>query len=178
VRDDGSTGFVDYLANAAKGTYYGAEAQVDYFVNDALHLYATLGLLDTKFDKYIDPNPSALDVNGRAVAQSPEYQYNIGFDYMLNEAFIFKANVERKDSYYFSNRHNEKAQAYTLLNASIEYLYNDITMTLWAKNLTNSDYQVRGFGTFGNNPGNGYKTELYTQQGDPRTFGFTIGYDF
>ena len=178
VREDGSTDFTDYIANAAKGTYYGAEIQVNYFANDALHLYATLGLLHTKFDKYIDPNPSTLDVNGRAVAQSPKYQYNLGFDYALSEALIFKTNIAGKDSYYFSNRHNEKAKAYTLLNASFEYLYQDITMTLWGNNLTNSDYQVRGFGTFGNNPGNGYKTELYTQQGDPRTFGFTLGYDF
>ncbi|HFQ62412.1 MAG TPA: TonB-dependent receptor [Epsilonproteobacteria bacterium] len=178
VRANGSTDFTDYLANAARGTYYGAEAEVDYQANDALHLYATLGLLNATFDEYVDPNPSSLNVNGRTPAQSPKYQYTIGFDYMLSDAFVLKTNVFGKDSYYFSNRHNEKAKSYTLLNASIEYMYNDFTISVWGKNLTDESYQVRGFGTFGNNPGNGYATELYTQQGDPRTFGFTVGYDF
>jgi len=178
VRDDGSTDFVDYLANAAEGHYYGLETQVDYRANDNVHLYASLGLLKAEFDDYTDPNPSSVDVNGRTPAQSPEYQYTVGFDYMLTEALSLKAEVEGKDSYYFSNRHNEKSEAYTLLNASLTYIAGDFTATLWGKNLTDENYQTRGFGSFGNNPSNGYETELYTQQGNPRTFGFTLGYDF
>jgi len=177
-RDDGSTEFVDYLANAAKGTYYGLEVDVSYRPIDDILVYANLGLLKSKFDEYTDPNPESLNMNGRTPAQSPKYQYNIGVNYMFTDTLTAKVNVLGKDSYYFSNRHNEKAEAYTLLNASLEYMFNDITLTLWGKNLTNASYQTRGFGSFGNNPGNGYTTELYTQQGDPRTFGFTLGYDF
>ena len=44
--------------------------------------------------------------------------------------------------------------------------------------IADEEYQVRGFGSFGNNPGNGYTTELYTQQGAPRTAGLTVTYDF
>lgn len=177
-RKDGSTEFIGYIANAAKSSYYGLEADVSYRPTDDVLVYANLGVLKSKFDDYIDPNPDAIKMNGRAVAQSPAYQYNIGINYMLTDAWTAKINVLGKDSYYFSNRHNEKADAYTLLNASIEYMFNDVTLTLWGKNLTDASYQTRGFGSFGNNPGNGYKTELYTQQGNPRTFGFTLGYDF
>ena len=177
-REDGSTDFVDYLANAAESHYYGLEAQADYDVTDTLHMFVSLGLLKSKFDDYTDPNPSSVDVNGRAPAQSPKYQYNVGFDYMLTDALSLRANVEGKDSYYFSNRHNEKSEAYALVNASVTYIQGDFTATLWGRNLTDTSYQTRGFGSFGNNPGNGYKTELYTQQGNPRTFGFTLGYDF
>lgn len=66
AREDGSTSFVDYLANAAEGTYYGVESQLDWFPNENLHLFTSIGLLHAEFDEYIDPNPSALDVNGRA----------------------------------------------------------------------------------------------------------------
>ena len=178
VREDASTNFVDYLANAAKSSYYGAEAQLDYYANDNLHLFTSLGLLKAKFDKYIDLNPDSVDVNGRAPAQSPKYQYTVGFDYMLTESLSLKTEIEGKDSYYFSNRHNEKSEAYALVNASLSYISENWTATLWGKNLTDENYQTRGFGSFGNNPGNGYTTELYTQQGNPRTFGFTLGYDF
>jgi len=97
---------------------------------------------------------------------------------MIADAWTVKANVEGKGSYYFSNRHNEKADAYKLFNSSLEYANDNFTATLWARNLADADYQVRGFGSFGNNPSNGYATELYTQQGMPRTFGATLAYDF
>lgn len=177
-RDDGSTSFVDYLANAAEGTYYGIESQLDWYPNDNLHIFSSVGLLKAKFNEYVDPNPSSVDVNGRAPAQSPEYQYNLGFDVTFWDGFIFKSNVEGKGSYYFSNRHNEKADSYALVNSSLEYTNGNWSAVVWVRNIADEEYQVRGFGSFGNNPGNGYATELYTQLGAPRTAGLTVSYDF
>ena len=176
--DEGNPSFIDYTANAAKGSYYGLETETNYYPNDNLHLFASVGLLKAKFDDYTDPNPSSVNMNGRSPAQSPSYQYSIGGDVMITDELLIKANVEGKNSYYFSNRHNEKSESYNLLNMSLEYNYNDLTATLWTRNLTDEEYQTRGFGSFGNNPANEYATELYTQQGSPRTVGVTVGYDF
>jgi iron complex outermembrane receptor protein len=178
VRPDNSVEFIDYLDNAAEGTYYGLESQVDYYPQDALHLYASLGLLKAKFDEYVDPNPSAIDMTGRTPANSPEYQYNVGFDYLFLEAWTFKTNVEGKGSYYFSNRHNEKSEAYALLNSSLEYTNGSFSASLWVRNITDEEYYVRGFGDFGNNPSKFYVTESYVQLGDPRKVGLTLSYDF
>ena len=177
-RDDGSTQFVDYLANAAEGTYYGLESELHYYPNESLHLYSSIGLLEATFDEYVDPNPTSVDVEGRTPAQSPDYQFNVGFDYMFAGAWIFKTNVEGKGSYYFSNRHDEKSDAYALVNSSLAYTNGNWGASLWIRNIADEEYQVRGFGSFGNNPGNGYTTELYTQQGAPRTAGLTVTYDF
>jgi outer membrane receptor protein involved in Fe transport len=163
--------FTDYLSNASKGTYYGVESQLDYMPIQTLHLYASLGLLKAEFDEYTP------ELEGRAPAQSPKYQYNIGFNYFLTENWKFSTNLEGKGSYYFSNTHNQKSEAYQLLNTSIEYMYGNWSAILWAKNITDADYQVRGF-YFANNPANGYIDELYIQQGNPRTFGLTVSYDF
>jgi outer membrane receptor protein involved in Fe transport len=176
--NDPNTNFNSYFTNAAEGTYYGLEAQLDYHMTDSLYLYGSLGLLKAEFDEYTDPNPDATDVNGRAPAQSPEYQYNVGLKYIITNAWIFKTNVEGRGSYYFSNRHNEKADSSNIGNASLEYIHNGFTAALWIKNITDEETQVRGFGSFGNNPANGWETELYTQQGAPRTFGLTVSYDF
>ena len=177
-RSDGSTSFVDYLANAAESTYYGIESQIDWYPNERLHIFSSIGLLKSTFDEYKDPNPSAIDVTDRAPAQSPEYQYNIGFDVTLWDGWIFKSNVEGKGSYYFSNRHNEESDAYALVNASLEYTNGSWSAVMWVRNIADTAYQTRGFGSFGNNPSNGYATELYTQQGAPRTAGLTLSYDF
>jgi outer membrane receptor protein involved in Fe transport len=176
--EDGNPSFTGYTANAAKGHYYGLEAETNFYPNDSLHLFANVGLLKAKFDEYKDPNPSAINMDGRAPAQSPSYQYNIGGDVMLTDSLLFKANVEAKNDYYFSNRHNAKSKSYTLLNSSLEYMQENWSATLWARNLADEEYQTRGFGSFGNNPANGYATELYTQQGTPRTFGLTVSYDY
>ena len=177
-REDGSTQFIDYIANAAEGTYYGLELETNYYPTESLHLYGSLGLLKAEFDDYVDPNPDAIDMTGRTPAQSPEYTYNLGFDYMFLGSWTFKANVEGKGSYYFSNRHNEKAPSYTLLNSALEYTNGTFTANVWVRNLTDEAYYVRGFGSFGNNPAKFYETELYTQLGAPRTFGVTLSYDF
>ena len=178
TRTDGSTEFIDYLANAAEGSYYGLESQIDYYLIDNLHMYTSLGLLKAEFDEYNDPNPTAVDVTGRAPANSPEYQYNVGFDYLFLEAWTFKANVEGKGSYYFSNRHDEKSDPYALLHSSLEYTDGSFSASVWVRNITDEEYYVRGFGSFGNNPSKFYETELYTQLGAPRTAGLTLTYDF
>jgi len=163
--------FTDYLSNASKGTYYGVESQLDYMPIQTLHLYASLGLLKAEFDEYTP------ELEGRAPAQSPKYQYNIGFNYFLTENWKLSTNLEGKGSYYFSNTHNQKSDAYQLLNTSIEYMHGNWSAILWARNITDEDYQVRGF-YFANNPANGYIDELYIQQGNPRTFGLTVSYNF
>ena len=163
--------FVDFLSNAAKGSYYGVESQLDYYPNDNLSLYSSLGLLRSKFDTY------TADLEGRTPAQSPKYQYTIGMNYNFTDTLALNLNLEGKDTYYFSNKHNSKSDSYNLLNSTLSYNNGEFGVALWARNLTDVDYQTRGF-SFGNNPSKSYATETFTQQGSPRTFGVTLGYDF
>ena len=177
-RDDGSSEFIDFIANAARTHYYGLESDLNYQVNDSLRVYSSLGLLKAEFDRYKDPNPDSIDVEGRAPAQSPKYQYDIGFDYFWGEHIKISSDIEGKGSYYFSNRHNAKASSYALLNSSVSIYDGKWTLSLWGRNLTDKDYEVRGFGSFGNNPAKGYAVETYTQKGDPKTYGLTLSYDY
>jgi hypothetical protein len=45
---------------------------------------------------------------------------------------------------------------------------------LWARNLFDEDYRVRGF-YFGNEPPD-FPPTLYTRLGDPRHYGITVSY--
>ncbi len=168
---EASRSFTDFLDNAAKGTYYGLESQLDFYPNESLHLFTSLGLLKSEFDSY------TAALTGRAPAQSPEYQYNVGFDVAFADGWIFKSNVEGKGSYYFSNTHDQKSNAYALLHASLEYTSGSWSTVLWGRNITDTSYETRGF-FFGNDPSTGYTDALYTQKGTPRTFGLTLSYDF
>ena len=164
----------EYLTNGGESTYYGLESQLDYYPNDVLHLHSSLGLLKSKFDDY---NIDRYNMTERTPANSPIYQYNVGFDYFFFDAWTFKANVEGKGSAYFSDSHNEKAASYELFNTSLEYTDGSFTVSTWIRNIADKEYEVRGF-YFGNNPANGWTDELYTQAGAPRTLGLTLSYDF
>jgi hypothetical protein len=183
LRANGSTDFIDFTSNAAKGSYYGLESELNYYPTDVLHLFTSVGLLKAEFDSFNEPNPVYASLTGRAPAQSPSYQFYVGGDVMLSDTLTVKANIEGRGAAYYSDRQLAsqpayKAEAYKLINSSLEYTNNDWTAILWARNIADEDYTTRGFGSFGNNPGNGYITELYTQQGMPRTFGVTVSRDF
>lgn len=176
VREDNSTEFVDYLTNAAKGDNIGLEAEADWLVNSNWRLFANVGLLSATFDEYDDPN--GIDVSDRRQAHAPNYQFAAGTEVYIGQNWTARANIEGKDEFYFSDRHNAKSNSYALVNASIEYAIESWRINLWGRNLFDKDYAVRGFGSFGNNPGNGYITETYTQQGEPRIVGLSVSYDY
>ncbi len=180
LNSGGSSNFTDYIGNAAKGKNYGLEAELDWEISTNWRLRTSLGLLKAVFDEYDDPQSLAngLDLTGRDQAQAPSYQYAIGVEYLINSNITAGFNVEGKDGFYFSDRHNARASAYDLLNANVAYTQGNWTATLWGRNLLDKDYDVRGFGSFGNNPGNGYAVETYTQKGEPRVVGITVAYDY
>ncbi len=179
-RESGVTQFDDFIRNAAEGRNYGLEAELDWAVNSRWDISASLGLLEARFDKYDDPVGVAngLDLSGRDQAHAPRYQYSLGTEYQITPYLSAGLNIEGKSEFFFSDRHDEKAASYRLFNANLAYKKASWTATLWGRNLFDKDYDVRGFGSFGNNPGNGYAVEKYTQKGEPRVVGITVTYDF
>ena len=176
VRADNSTEFVDYLNNAAKGSNIGLEAEIDWLVNSNWRVFANVGLLRAIYDEYTDPN--GIDVTDRRQAHAPNYQFSAGTDVYLGQHWTASASIEGKDKFYFSDRHNAQSNSYALVNANIEYALASWKLNLWARNIFDKKYAVRGFGSFGNNPANGYTTETYTQQGEPRIVGLSLRYDY
>jgi iron complex outermembrane recepter protein len=171
VRPDGSSEFIDFLGNAAEGTNKGLEIEADWYATDNLNLSAALGLLDATFDSFI--NEFGEDLSGRDQAQAPKYTYHLAADYLKNN-WQFQVSADGKDDFYFSDRHGVKSESYTLFNANIGYSHDSWKVSLWGRNLTDKDVFTRAFGSFGNDPRNGYITEPYYQYGEPRVVGVTF----
>jgi hypothetical protein len=95
----------------------------------------------------------------------------LSFIYSLRENLFFNLNLEAKDEFYFSDRHNSKSNSYSLLNFMVSYKKNFYEINFYGKNITDEDYQTRGFGSFGNDPRKFYITEQYNQYAAPRVFG-------
>jgi iron complex outermembrane receptor protein len=172
-RPDGSTEFVDFLGNAAEGTNRGLEASGRLRLAPGVILSAGLGLLDATFDRFV--NEFGEDLAGREQAQAPDYTANLAVD-VLRGPWTARLGVTAQDRYYFSDRHALRASARTLVNARVARRLGDFELALWGRNLTDRDYTVRGFGSFGNDPRKGYVVEPYVQYGEPRVWGLTLSW--
>ena len=179
VGGDCPCSFADYIGNAASGSNYGLELEFLWILNNKIEIFSTLGLLETEFKNFIsyshinaDPeNGRGFDLSGREQSHAPKYQFNLSLNYNLSENLFFNLNLEAKDEFYFSDRHDSKSKSYNLLNFVVSYKKNSYEINFYGKNITDEDYQTRGFGSFGNDPRKFYITEQYNQYAAPRVFG-------
>ncbi|MEM0955303.1 MAG: TonB-dependent receptor [Pseudomonadota bacterium] len=172
----GATTFLDYTSNAAQGENYGAELELDWLVSERLRLWANLGLLETEFQDYI--NVDGEDLSGREQAQAPSYQFALGGRLDFGAGFYLRVDLEGKDAFFFSDRHDAQSDSYELLHARLGYVRNRWSLALWGRNLTDEDVAIRGFGSFGNDPRLGYVVEDYVQLGEPRMLGLSASVSF
>lgn len=167
----GGTSFIDFVGNTDEAHSYGLEAEARWTLNSSVALFGSIGLLSTEL------KDATASFDGREAAQSPNYQYTLGANFNHGKGWFSGVDVEGKDTFYFSDSHNQQSEAYTLLNARAGYKTKDWSVTLWGKNLTDEDTYVRGF-YFGNDPRNGYADTKYTQLGAPRQLGITAKMNF
>ena len=170
VQDDSSSEFIDFVGNAAEGTNSGVEVDIEFAPTDSVSLYARVGLLRSEYEDYI--NGEGMNLDGRTQAHAPQYQFSLGADFTVGEGYFAQVGLDGRDAFYFSDSHNEKSEPYRLLNASAGYRGRNWSVTVWARNITDKDYFVRGF-FFGNDPRDGYTDRVFTQLGEPRRFGVT-----
>lgn len=171
-REDGSTAFVDFTDNAAAGYNLGLEWELRGAVSNSVELYLNTGLLRARFDEYI--NADGRDLEDREQAHAPSYQFAAGVLWRPTMHWQADLQWEGRDSFYFSDRHDEKSDAYSLLHLRLAYQRDNWEIALWGRNLLDEDYFIRGFGSFGNDPRKGYVTEAYRQFGDPRQMGLSV----
>lgn len=169
--------WIGYLDNVNQGHNAGLELQVEWLATDSVTLFGSAGYLDTELGDLevqdIDTD-TLVNKSGRDQAHAPHYQFNVGTRIDLCEHLNLSVEADGKDSFYFSNSHDSRSKSYTLLHASLAYAYQDLEIRLWGRNLTDKDYQTRGF-YFDNT---GYGNQTYYQLGDPRTYGVTATYNF
>ncbi|EDY84353.1 TonB-dependent receptor domain protein [Verrucomicrobiia bacterium DG1235] len=169
LRDSaGAGGFFRYFtSNQGDAEHFGLEAETRWYVSENWTLNAGIGLLDTKHD-----------ATGSELSNSPSYTYNAALSYSGDSGLFGSLELTGSDEYFESNSssNNEKRTAYSLVNATIGYKYEDWTFSLWANNLFDEEYQKRLF-YFGNAQPDWTPTR-YEDPADPRQIGVTARYTF
>jgi len=169
-RGDPTTfGFATLNVDAARTT--GVEAELSWFPHGDWELYANVGFLDGSFRK-VPPDLGIDTLLGRSQAHAPRYTLAAGIVYRNTSGVFARIDATAKDDFYFDVSHDQKSRSFGLLNARVGYEGESWLVSLWARNLFDKNYAVRGF-YFGNEPPD-FPNTLYTRLGDPRQIGITI----
>ena len=158
--------------NAAEGTNKGLELNIDVQLTESLNFFARLGLLRTEINNW----KSRPDLEGRAQAHAPKKSYAFGMNWSITNRASLSVDVVGKSGFYYSDSHNNQSKSYSLTNINFDYLIGGWTYSIWARNIFDEYYSVRGF-YFGNEAPD-FKDTLYERHGDPRHFGLSVRYDF
>jgi outer membrane receptor protein involved in Fe transport len=161
--------FVFYTDNAASGRMRGLEASLRYAPDDAWDWYLNVGLLDATFEDFVTPQ---VDLSGREQAHAPGYTLAAGGRYRNAAGFFIRLDATARDAFYFDVSNDQKSWPYALVHARVGYEADSWTIQLWARNLADRRYAVRGF-YFGNEPPD-FPDMLYVRLGDPRQLGITF----
>ena len=170
--------FYYFTSNAGSGHNYGAEIEGSHILfNNKLKLTSSIGYLETWIDKYeFYTSDTEITIRGnRDQSQSPELTCSMVADIMPTKEITLRVDYSLKESYYLSDSHDFKSDAYQLLNLSASYKLNSMLISIWAKNIIDVRYPVRGF-YFGLEP-NDFTEKLYLQWGDPFQIGLTLRYE-
>ncbi len=166
-----SFGFATVNVDGAKN--YGLEADASLAISDVLSIRGSLGLL---YGDFPDSLTRLSNLSGREQAHAPNYTASLGLRYASEAGFYADASLNAIDAFYFDVSHDQRSEAYELVNLKLGYDADRWSVSLWARNLFDQDYAVRGF-FFGNEPPN-FVPALYTRRGDPRHVGLTFTWRF
>ncbi|MFO1468682.1 MAG: TonB-dependent receptor [Steroidobacteraceae bacterium] len=162
-----------YTDNAASGVNYGLEETLRWEPGAALSVAATLGLLRTKYEDYLY---GERNLSGRDQAHAPRYDFSLSATWRVSGPWYLRADWSGKDSFYFDASHDQRSGAYTLLNLRAGFEGRRWSASLWAHNVFDRRYAVRGF-YFGDEPPD-FPNKLYVRWGDPRQVGMTATFQF
>jgi iron complex outermembrane recepter protein len=163
--------FVLLTDNAARGDNMGLESELGWNPVQGLRFEATLGLLKARF---LDYTLEGRDLDKRDSAHAPNHQFGLAANWRSASGWFARAAFHAVDAFYFSASHDERSNAYQLVNLLLGYEAGRWNATLYARNALNERYAVRGF-FFANEPPD-WEPRRYIQNGDPRQIGLRVSF--
>ena len=152
------------MTNAGRSRSIGAEAMARIAWND-LAINISYGYTHASFVHY---DNGKNDYSGNRVPYVPSNTLNAGADYRFtfNHSFfrslLLNVNTQAFGQIWWNEENTERQPFYALLNANITLQMKYISLTLWGKNLSNTEYDVFRFVSMGN---------TFMQSGRPISFG-------
>ena len=156
-----------YTGNAGSGYSYGVESSLRWRATRAVTLGAALGWLQTLYRGFVQ---NGVVLPDRPLPHAPDWQGAVNAVWQDPRGPYARIDVTGMGGFYYDLPPNPtRSHPYGLANVKVGWKDARYDVDVWVRNLLNRDYTVRGF-YFGDVPPN-FPNALYTQLGDPRTWG-------
>lgn len=176
LRSEGATGQRISVFNAATATMQGLELEVQALVTEGLTVRANFGYLDSEYDEFVfDSGFGIVDNSGLDFRRAPEYTGSVDATYEWDmaggEAWI-RGSYQVIDDLFTeqTNRAELANNTQHIVNLSVNYKVNNLTMGLFGRNLTQEDAYAHGLNVSG--------LWSYAIPKPPRTWGVEVTYNF
>lgn len=156
-------------SNAGKSHTQGLETELSMVFNESFSVYSNFGYTEAKYDEYIENDE--LVHSGNYMPFIPRYTFSSGFNYSLklNSQLVnrisLNANYNGVGEHYWNDENTAKQAYYGLVNSRITMHNRYGSISVFGKNVFNTDYHSYYFEAVGNS---------YVQLGKPRLFGINI----
>lgn len=157
------------MTNAGRTRSFGVELSMSYSPTDALILRGSYGYTNARFLKY---NDGKQDLKGKYLPYAPKNTVFLSADYSFPckvFGFVPSANVSVRGvgDICWDDENTVKQPFYTTLAASAAIENGNVSLRLWAENITSTRYDTFYFVSMGN---------AFVQQANPCMFGATLRY--
>lgn len=131
--------------NVGKSHLYGGEIEVRVRPLEGLTLFASVGLLKTKFDEAVTFDQGALrNYRGNEFPESPSVTASAGGIWKHQSGLFVSTDVSYTDGYFsprdLANNPLRYVDAFTLVNAQLGYETKNGTLAIFARNLFDEQY--------------------------------------
>lgn len=178
-------GFGRTMVNAGKSFSCGLEATLrGSAIDNHLNWAVSYGYTRAKFKEYMD----SVSVNGQVqpVDYSKNYvpfvpqhtlaanaDYRVDFQNSALRSVTLGVNVTAQGKTYWDSANSYSQKLYTLLGAHVDADLSPVTISLWGRNLTNTNYNV-----FAIDSSFGGTTLYFAQRGNPIQLGVDVNLHF
>ena len=178
-------GFGRTMVNAGKSFSCGLEATLrGSAIDNHLNWAVSYGYTRAKFKEYMD----SVSVNGQVqpVDYSKNYvpfvpqhtlaanaDYRVDFQNSVLRSVTLGVNVTAQGKTYWDSANSYSQKLYTLLGAHVDADLSPVTISLWGRNLTNTNYNV-----FAIDSSFGGSTFYFAQRGNPIQLGVDVNLHF
>lgn len=155
------------FTNAAKAHTTGFELDVRALAGMGFELFAGAGLASSEVDDWEgSAGGKSVDYSGNQLPWAPEFTYNAGAGYYMENGVYFIGDVSGCGKRYFDAANSLEDGGYVLANLKAGMKYKKYDISLWCKNIFDEEYINK---KVKNNFGN-----TIVEDGEPLTFGITL----
>ena len=161
-----------YLSNAGKAKSYGAELSLRAILTDEFTVDLNYGYTHATFSDY---NNDREDFKGNYIPYTPQHTLSIGLQYnkLLRNCWIDQvfasAQCSGTGDIYWTEANDISQPFYAIVNAQAGVRKGIVSINLWSRNLTDTDYSAFYFES---------RKNPFMQKGKPLQFGAKVSVAF